>query len=638
MERLRNLGYFFAHNQRALPWCLSTYVGHRGGFIFGYPGRSKYPPTYDPRKRPWYNKAAEKGRLTWTDLYLDRNQKDMVMTCANPVYEQNGKLVAVAAIDVMLTQILKHIFKLEGLHVSDAMLTDGVEDSNRVIVSRAYRKASTAKVSASSLVKLTRIDQYEDRQFREVFARIREKIKKTKKKKKRSGIIPMTGGNGNGKAGSAGSEGGAIYTYATVPIRELSYENKGIVNNWYYVVKTPIDHIVAPVKGIRKVHKESQEEMTVTIQAKVERLWFHILVISLGVLVLSLVAAYLAARSSTRPLVHMAEVAQKVGKGDLEQKVEIKSKDEVGQLGNAINEMVTGLKERDFIRDTFKQYVAASVVDELLQNPDKIKLGGERRVMSVFFSDVAGFTTLSETLQAEELISLINEYLGAMTSAIFEHEGTLDKYIGDAIMAFWGAPQEQEDHALRACKAALDNRKNLKKLWDEWEKRGVPRLEMRIGLNTGPMVVGNTGSEHLQNYTVLGDAVNLGSRLEGANKAFGTHILISEQTRKAAGDAIAVREVDLIAVKGKSQAVRVFELLGLTDEMSEEDLAGYRTFEAALQAYKKQDWDEAEAKFRKASEVLGGDRASEVFLGRIELFRKDPPDDGWDGTFTMKAK
>jgi len=636
MQRLRQLGYFFAHNQRALPWCISTYMGHRDGFIFGYPGRSAYPKLYDPRKRPWYLEAAKQGHLVWTDLYLDRNRIDMVITCANPVYwplkGKSKQLVAVAAIDVKLTQIVEQIFRLPGLEVSDAMLTEGAQPTDRVIISKAYEKNKKDFGDQTKTANLTRIAALRDAQFRQAFAEIRRRSKVGE----RVGIVQIKGtGKETGKAATSD----ALFTYATVIIREQSYDKKkGRLKSWFYVVKTPVDNIIEPVKGIRRAHRASQKELSGEIKGQVESLWIQIVAISVIVLLLAMAAAYVVARSSTRPLIYMCKVAEKIGKGDLDQHVDVKTKDEVGQLGLAINEMVDGLKDRDFIRATIKNYVAGSVVDDLLEHPEKLQLGGERKVLTVLFSDLEGFTTLSERLNPAELIELINEYFGEMTTAIVEHQGTIDKYLGDAIMAFWGAPVDQEDHALNACKTALDNIARLRQLWVEWEERGLPRIDMRIGINTGPMIVGNAGSPQLKNYTVMGDAVNLGSRLEGVNKLYGTRILISGATRDACGDAIVVRELDLIAVKGKSEAVRIFELIGLAGEVKASELEAIATFEAGLVAYRALDWDAAQDLFIKVQAARGEDGPSKTYLLRIELFREEPPPDNWDGTFTALVK
>lgn len=219
-----------------------------------------------------------------------------------------------------------------------------------------------------------------------------------------------------------------------------------------------------------------------------------------------------------------------------------------------------------YIRNTFSKFVSQDVVNELLKDPDKIALGGARREITVFFSDVRGFTTLSESLTPEELVQLLNEYLSVMTDIIIELKGTIDKYMGDAIMAFWGAPVPLEEHAYYACVASVKQVLKLKELQESWKQRNLPTIDIGIGLNTGPAVVGNMGSSHRMDYTCMGDTVNLGSRLEGSNKMYGTRIIMSEYTYERVKDKVYARELDLVQVKGKTQPVRIYELIGLVND------------------------------------------------------------------------
>ncbi len=237
-------------------------------------------------------------------------------------------------------------------------------------------------------------------------------------------------------------------------------------------------------------------------------------------------------------------------------------------ITSLLYKILTEEKEKKFIKERFSNYVSKTVVDELLKNPKALQLGGEDRIITVFFSDVRSFTTISEQLgEPQKLVALLNEYLSAMTEIIFQYEGTLDKYVGDEIMAFWGAPVEQPDHAYRACKAALAQIKYLTEvLHPKWEKEGKPKLRIGIGINTGKMTVGNMGSKSRMDYTLMGDEVNLGSRLEGTNKVYKTTIIISEATYEIVKDKVIARELDIIRVKGKSKPVRIFELMGLKDE------------------------------------------------------------------------
>ncbi|MCB1143420.1 MAG: adenylate/guanylate cyclase domain-containing protein [Leptospiraceae bacterium] len=223
-----------------------------------------------------------------------------------------------------------------------------------------------------------------------------------------------------------------------------------------------------------------------------------------------------------------------------------------------------------YIRSTFSKFVSKDIVDELLKDPDKIALGGARREITVFFSDVRGFTSLSEGLTPEVLVKLLNEYLTTMTDSIIQYKGTIDKYMGDAIMAFWGAPVPLEDHAYFACVAALVQIEELKRLQMDWKSRGLPNIDIGIGLNTGFAVVGNMGSSHRMDYTCMGDTINLGSRLEGSNKIYGTRIIISEYTYERVKDRVYTRELDLVKVKGKNKPVRIYELLGLVKENDKE--------------------------------------------------------------------
>ncbi len=237
-------------------------------------------------------------------------------------------------------------------------------------------------------------------------------------------------------------------------------------------------------------------------------------------------------------------------------------------IGTLLYRILTEEKEKKFIKARFANYVSSKVVDELLKNPKALELGGEDRILTVFFSDVRSFTTIAEQLgEPQKLVALLNEYLSAMTEIIFQYDGTLDKYVGDEIMAFWGAPIPQPDHALLACKTALAQIKYLHEiLYPKWEKEGKPKLRIGIGINTGKMTVGNMGSKSRMDYTLMGDEVNLGSRLEGTNKVYGTAIIISESTYEQVKDKVIARELDIIRVKGKTKPVRIYELIDLKDE------------------------------------------------------------------------
>jgi adenylate cyclase len=290
------------------------------------------------------------------------------------------------------------------------------------------------------------------------------------------------------------------------------------------------------------------------------------------------------------------------------------------------------------LKQEFSTVLAPTVVDQLLVNPALAGLGGAERELTVMFSDIRGFTTMSEKLSPEGLTQFLNEYLTPMTDILIRHEGTLDKYMGDAIMAFWGAPIEQKDHAKRACVTAVEMCEKLAELKVKWRAEGKPEIDIGIGLNSGLMRVGFMGSARMRNYTLLGDNVNLGSRLEGTNKNYGTHIIVSETTFKAAADAIHGRWLDAVRVKGKKEPVNIYEVIG-KGPLSPSMAVVVQSFEQGLRLYQAQRWDEAEAKFKAAIAARGGnDPPSDVYLERIEHFRHEPPPPNWDGVYEFKTK
>jgi adenylate cyclase len=298
---------------------------------------------------------------------------------------------------------------------------------------------------------------------------------------------------------------------------------------------------------------------------------------------------------------------------------------------------VTEEREKKKIKGAFQYYLTASVINEMLKDPSKLKLGGDKKKLSVLFSDIRGFTTISEKMTPEELVHLLNEYLTAMTNVVFRHDGLLDKYMGDAIMAVFGAPLDQPDHALRACGTALGMMEELKTLQKKWASEGRPAFNIGVGINTGDMVVGNMGSDMRFDYTVMGDSVNLGSRLEGINKEYGTNIVISQYTHEAVKDVLFCRELDSVKVKGKELPVKIYELLGKKND-AEMWKNAVSAFEEGLSLYKQQRWDDAIACFRKVLEVAPSDAPSRLYIERCETLRENPPEAPWDGVFTMTKK
>lgn len=307
-------------------------------------------------------------------------------------------------------------------------------------------------------------------------------------------------------------------------------------------------------------------------------------------------------------------------------------------IGIQLYGYLTEGKEKRKIRKAFQFYLTKSVVDEMLKEPGKLKLGGEKRVCTVLFSDIRGFTTISERLTPEQLSNLLNEYLTPMTNLVFKYDGTLDKYMGDAIMAIFGAPVTYPDHAARACLCALEMMEELHVMQEGWRERGVPELDIGIGMNTGDMAVGNMGSEVRFDYTVMGDNVNLGSRLEGINKQYGTNIIVSGNTRTAAGDRIHTREIDSVRVKGKREPVVIYEVLG-KGKPNQDAAVLIESFEKGISLYKQQDWQGASAIFDQVrKEMKPNDFAANMYIQRCQQMAESPPGGDWDGVYTMTTK
>ncbi len=298
-------------------------------------------------------------------------------------------------------------------------------------------------------------------------------------------------------------------------------------------------------------------------------------------------------------------------------------------IGTAV--VVEG-REKAHIRAAFSQYLDDKAVRQILADPSRLALGGERRELTVLFSDIRGFTQLAEDLDPLKLIEFLNAYLTPMTELVWSAGGMLDKYIGDALMAVYGAPLEQTDHAVRACRTALEMQRRLKDLNETWRATGIGPIAVGIGVNSGPMSVGNMGSARRKNYTVVGDAVNQASRLEGLTKEYGAPILCGERTFALARDGFVFREVDRVRLKGRDQAERVYELLG---ESPGADVAAY---ERALAAYRARDWDAAEADLDAILAATPGDGPARALRERVRALRASPPAADWDGVHDQAGK
>ena len=437
-----------------------------------------------------------------------------------------------------------------------------------------------------------------------------------------------------------GSEGGAFNDeqiaaaegQGAAPEQSFHFDKDG---EEFLALSVPARSSLGEAAGAVVVYRSKTKEQQVY-----ENLKDVLNVIGVIALLVAGIMALLISFGFSRSVRALSAGVDEVRKGNLNHMVVIRSRDEFGSLSTAFNEMTAGLREKEQIRTTFKRYVSSSVVDELLKQGDAIALGGQSRLLTIQFSDIIGFTSISEALTPAQVVEFLNEYLSEMTTVIEAEQGIVDKYIGDAVMAFWGAPIPLEQHALRACRAVLRQTERIRELRRRWANRGdLSRFGVRIGLHTGEVIVGNIGSSTRMDYTIIGDAVNTASRLEGLNKLYGTDILISESTRDQVAEWMIIRELDLIRPAGKQEPVRIYELVGERGAFDGSAAERYREREAVfaegLALYRGGRFGEALSCFSRGDAL--GDPPARTFLRRCETYQAQPPRD-WNGVYVTRDK
>jgi class 3 adenylate cyclase len=360
--------------------------------------------------------------------------------------------------------------------------------------------------------------------------------------------------------------------------------------------------------------------------------------------ILGLMFSIFVSSNIARPVRRLLDGARAVEAGDLHGQVDVTTRDEIGQLTTAFNRMVEQLRLKERMRETFGRYIDPRIVEGLVDRNALPATDGQRRVMTVLFCDMKGFTSFSQGMTPQGLVKVMNHYLSSMSEPIRSQRGIIDKYIGDAIMAYWGPPfTENGEQARLACLAAIDMLDRVARLRIELpELLGVratlDECDIRIGIATGEVLVGSIGSEFMMSYTVMGDAANLASRLEGANKIYGSRSLVSQPTVAAAGDAIEVREIDRLVVMGQTHPETVFDILGRKGELTPEQLSLRARYSEGLAAYRARRWDDARRAFDAALQETPGDGPSMALARRVDGFQTNPPADDWDGAWRLDHK
>jgi adenylate cyclase len=532
---------------------------------------------YDPRDRPWYQGAKETRGAFWTDLYILFRNKKPAVTSAYPVFDHQGKLLGVWGTDIELDEMSNF---LKSLKIGKSGLAFIVNQKNEVV---AYPDAS-------------RIVKEEDGKLRPV--RVEE-----------LGVAGITAAFE--KYLQTGENKPVVQSQGKRYLASFQDFPRSFAAPWKVVVVAPEDDFIGVPKRIIR----------------------DTLLICLVILGISIFLAILLARSISNPIKVLTAETNKIKDFRLEDSPPIKSRiKEIQLMDKAVAAMRTGLQ-------AFRRYVPAELVRQLIQTGEGATLGGHKRELTVFFSDIAGFTTVAEQMGPEELMLHLSEYFDELTRILGDEKGTVDKYIGDGIMAFWGAPLPDEDHAGRACQAALRCQEGIRELNRKWAEAGKIALPTRIGLSTGETVVGNVGSSERINYTVMGDNVNLASRLEGVNRLYATQILVSPATYERTSDRFWFRPVDIIAVKGKTAQTTVYELVGRKEEGDTGAMAELcKEFTRGFNAYLKRDWTGAGDIFSRLSQKFPNDAATRLYLARCRQCQEKPPGADWRGVTYLDSK
>jgi adenylate cyclase len=551
--------------------------------------------TYDPRTRPWYTEAVKQNQLVWTDVYVFWSDSKPGISCAAPIMSHESELQGVVSIDIGIEELSLFLgtlrvgktgraFILNPKHELIAIPGETEEDLKHLVEQR--------EVEGEKQVRFLNAAYSPDKAIAASFDACRTA---------EDGTASLDRGE---PVEFTFTHEGTTWLSRYTP---FSRDNQW---NWIIGVVVPEDDFMADIRWYRFVG----------------------LSISLGLILIAVLLGIILSRKISRPLVHLAGEMEKVQNFELVPSPPTHSSiTEVENMANHFENMKTGLK-------SFQKYVPAELVRQLIHLGQEAELGGKNAQLTVLFSDIRGFTTISEKEDPNVLVAQLAEYLGALTTIIEkDFDGTVDKYIGDAIMAIWGAPIPFDDHAEKACRAALACQRKLAELNHKWKQEGRPEFITRVGVNSGPMMVGNIGSDVRLSYTVIGDAVNLGSRLEGINKEYGTTIIVGEGTWNIVQDRFEGRLLDYVAVKGKDHGVAIYELCDDTGYNTERIQARNRDFSAAVEQYRNRQFDDALATFEQIAQEFGDDPAR-LYVDRCQHFIAHPPPGDWDGVFVATTK
>ena len=536
--------------------------------------------NYDPRPRPWYQDAIKKKALILSDLLVYTSNRQPGITAAFPIFAKDGRRIGVAAANVTTNQIADFLMHLD---LGQSGLAVMVDENEQII---AYPDTSKTLHLDGLKLSLTKVTDLDDPRVRSAFQAYHETPNK---------VVRFQAKDED-------------YLATFIPFPE-EFGKK-----WQMVAIVLENDFVGTFK------KNTRD----------------IIGFSLLFLLVSMWSVSILSKWISSPLKVLSKEIQKIQKFELDDPIDMYSFIvEVNELINSLNIMKRALH-------TFGMFVPRELVRELVASGKPIELGGQDRSLTVMFTDIADFTALSERMPPGELLVHVSRHLSAMSRCIIEEHGTVDKYVGDAVMAFWGAPNALEDHALRGCVGALKAKHAQDAMNDEWKRNNLPTLFVRIGLHTSHVIVGNIGSVQRMSYTAVGDGVNVASRLEGVNKVYGTQICVSQAVVAAAGESLVVRPLDKVAVKGRTTGEMIYELLALKSGPAEllptpAQMEICRLTEQAFEAYLSQNWQLAIERYQLLAEATPDEKLPGIFVERCRRYLTDPPQN-WTGIYKLLSK
>ncbi|MDO8608538.1 MAG: adenylate/guanylate cyclase domain-containing protein [Phaeospirillum sp.] len=537
--------------------------------------------NYDARDRGWYKDVMDRRGLVWTDLVVYTSTRQPGIAAAFPIIAADGRYIGAAAANITTNQLSDF---LAGLDLGPSGIGLIVDENEQII---AYPDATRAIRQDGMKLSLVKARDLNEPRISDAFAAYRAAP---------SHLVHYQS-NGRSHLGS----------FSGLP------DDFG--KKWLFAIIVLEDDFVGTLKANTR----------------------DIVMVGAGLMVVGMICLAILSSWISRPLARLSVEIQKIQKFELSSPIIMSARVvEVSELINSLNMMKRAIR-------TFGMFVPRDLVRELVASGRPIELGGQDRTLTVMFTDVADFTGLSERMAASDLLVHVSRHLAAISDCVAEEDGTVDKYIGDAVMAFWGAPNWVKDHALRACVAVLKAKQVQARMNDEWAAAGLPTMFVRIGLHTANVIVGNIGSVQRMSYTVVGDGVNVASRLEGVNKVYGTQICISGAVVAAAGESILVRPLDVVAVKGRKAGEPVYELIGLRQGPEQllatpEEVEHCRLTEVAFECYRTRDWSRAIQLYEQVALAAPQDKIPGIFIERCRHYLSNPPPEDWSGVHEMKTK